>query len=90
MERTTNGDLVLGRFEGREFRLEASSDRVSYAGEGFTLGFHADDIEGTIRGDCAGEVDLTYYYIMDLLRRAVYDSRQVNYINSLVPEELES
>jgi putative selenate reductase len=90
MERSTNGDMVLGRFEGREYRLDVASGRVSYSGKGFTLRFHEDDIEGTMEGDCAGETDLTYYYIMELLRRAVYDSRQVNYINSLVPEELES
>ena len=90
MERSASRDLVLGRFKGREYRVEASSGRISYSGEGFTLHFREDDVEGTIEGDCAGEVDLTYYYIMDLLRRAVCDSRQVNYINSLVPEELES
>lgn len=90
MKRGADRDLVLGRFDRREHRLEVAGGRVAYSGRGFSLLFHEDDPEGTMDGKCAEEVDLTLYYIMDLIRRTVYDSSQVNYINSLVSEGAES
>ena len=75
------------RFDGREYRMEISKGRASYSGQGFDIKFEADDIEGTMDGEAAGEVDLTFYHIMDLLRRGIYDPRQVNYLNCLIPTE---
>ena len=89
MEREGARDTILGRFDGTEFRLDVAGGRVTYSGEGFSLSFHEDDPEATMEGECSGEVDLSFYHIMDLMRRAIYDSLQVNYINSLVSEEAE-
>ena len=89
VERNLVGE-VLGRVEGSEHRLEVTADRVAYSGPGFNLIFHENDPEGTMDGECAGEVDLTIYYIMDLMRRGIFDPSQVNYINSFVSEGAES
>jgi putative selenate reductase len=80
LRRRDDGDLVLGRFGGRELRLEVAADRYTYAGDGFLISFDGADPEGTVRGE-GDEVDLTYCFIMDYLRRAVLDSARVNYLN---------
>jgi hypothetical protein len=42
------------------------------------------------RGTGPEQVDLTWGFIMDWLRRAVLDSRHVNYINALIESPLPS
>ncbi len=83
LERRTDRDLALGRFDGREFRLEVEGDEMIYAGEGFRIRFRPEDPAGSATGEGEGAVDLTYCHILDYLRRAVLDSAQVNYVNAL-------
>ena len=72
---------MLGRFGGREYRLDDEGGRVRYTGEGFSLTFDAADPVGTLGGDAAGEVDLTYFHVMDWLRKALLAPGAVNWVN---------
>ncbi len=81
------GDSVLGRFEGREFGLKVAGDRVTYSGDKFSLTFDLSDPQGTVRGEGPAEVDLTYCFIMDYIRRAIFGAPVPNYINSQVAGE---
>lgn len=86
LRRGREGDLVLGRFGGRELTLEVARDRYIYSGAEFRVSFRSSDPEGTLRGE-GDEVDLTWCFIMDYLRRAVLDAAQVSYVNSLTAAE---
>ena len=80
---STTGDRMLGRFGGREFTLETSSEHRIFSGSDFRVEFDADNPEETLHGETKGEVDLTYCNIMDYLRRAVLDSEHLTYVASL-------
>mgnify|MGYP006278782271 CR=1 FL=1 len=82
-ERRKGTDAVFGRFEGREFEMTVKRGRVEYAGAGFRVRFAEAHPDGTIDGDATAVVDLTYFHIMNLLRRALLTATEVNYINSL-------
>ena len=83
MERQAGCDEVRGRFEGQEFELRVEASDITFNGPGFRVRFDRHDPEGTLEGTAEGEVDLTYFFIMDALRRAILDGDRVNYINSL-------
>jgi len=83
MERQVGRDRVRGRIEGREFDLRVEASEVTFAGPGFRVRFDSQDPEATLDGVAEGEVDLTYFFIMDALRRSILDGDRVNYINSL-------
>ena len=72
VERIDGGCVVNGRFGGRNYRVEFSEDgaHARYEGEGFALRFLCYDPVGTIEGDAEGDVDLTYFHLMDRLQRA--------------------
>ncbi|MBI5596268.1 MAG: glutamate synthase [Elusimicrobia bacterium] len=72
---------VHGRFDGRAYSMETDGARASYSGEGFRVAFSCADPEGTVSGDALGEVDLTYWRLMDILSKAVLDPRAPNYVN---------
>jgi putative selenate reductase len=79
-----NEGTVLGRFEGKPFRMELRGERASFAGPGFDVRFAASDPEDTIEGrvDPDATVDLTYFRIMEWLRKGVLDEAEVNYVNT--------
>ncbi len=81
LERHGEREIVRGRFDGRDYRLEAEGGELTYSGEGFEITFAEDDPEGTVAGRGPEVVDLTYGFIMDRLRRALLDPKQVNYLN---------
>ena len=83
LSREAGRDTVLGRLGGREYRLEAASRRVTYSGSGFRLSFDEDDVPGTIEGDAADEVDLTYCHLMNMMRKALLAEGEVNYVRCL-------
>jgi putative selenate reductase len=74
---------LLGRIQGREYRLERRGDRVTFAGHGFTLRFAPDDPENTLEGEAEQRVDLMPYHVMKLLFEALLGPRAVNYMNCL-------
>lgn len=82
LERTDSRDRVLGRFGGRAFELHVAAERAKLMGDGFELTFATSDPQGTAEGHASGEVDLTYYWIMNWLREAVLDGEGVNYVNT--------
>jgi len=83
MARQDGRDEVLGRFEGQEFELRAEVSDITFTGPGFRVRFDRQDPEGTLEGEAEGEVDLTYFFLMDALRLAILDGNRINYINSL-------
>jgi putative selenate reductase len=77
-----DGGSVLGRFEGKEYSLAIEGARARYEGDGFRVVFAESDPEGTVEGEAAGEVDLTWFQVMNRLRKAVLASDTVNYVNA--------
>jgi putative selenate reductase len=82
LERADDRDRVLGRFSGSAFEARIEGARASFSGDGFSLVFDEADPEGTAEGDAEGEVDLTYFRIMNWLRKAVLDGDRINYVNA--------
>ncbi len=78
-------DLVLGRFGGREFRLEVEGGQGRYSGDGFALELDLGAPESTVRGTWTGEVDLTWCFVMDLLRRSILDPAALNWLSPPEP-----
>jgi putative selenate reductase len=81
LERTVDGEHVLGRFAGSEFQLDVCGDAVAFAGRGFAITFAESSPEATLQGEADGTVDLTYFQIMNALRRALLGPT-VNYVNA--------
>jgi len=82
LERSGGVETVRGRFKGKEFVASFSKGMVEYSGEGFQVSFEESDPAGSAKGTASVEVDLTYYLIMDLLRRALYAPDAVSYVNA--------
>lgn len=83
LERRGGRDLVLGRFDGTEKRVEITGERVLYEGTGFRVSFAEHDPEGTIEGVAEGEVDLTFFRIMDLLRQTIFVRGEPSWVSCL-------
>ena len=81
LERADGAETVSGRFSGREVVVSTRDGEVSYSGDGFRVHFKESDPVGSVEGEADGEVDLTYFRIMDLLRRALFAEDAVNYVN---------
>jgi putative selenate reductase len=77
--------VVLGRFAGRELRVDVEGARVRYGGPGFEVVFIVDDLEETLTGhaDPGVEVDFTFSRIMLWLREGVFADGAVNYVSCL-------
>ena len=82
--RPPHPDTVLGRFRGQSFRVEWTEETVAFSGPGFDVRFAASDPEETLEGrvNPGASVDLTYFRILDWLRRGVLDDGRVNYVNT--------
>lgn len=83
IERTADCELVLGRFEGIVRRLEARQGTMLFEGPAFRVTFAENDIERTLAGDATNEVDLTWFGILNVLRRAVLSPNDVNWVSCL-------
>ncbi|MEW6744919.1 MAG: glutamate synthase [Planctomycetota bacterium] len=77
------GDVVLARFRGGAYRLEACGGKVSCSGPGFTARFEEADPPSTVAAEGPDIIDLTPCLLLDFLRRAVLDEDRANSINSL-------
>jgi putative selenate reductase len=82
LARHPDRDVVHGRFNGMEYRLEVAAGTAGYFGKGFELHFAEAQPEVVHAGHAEIEVDLTYFHIMNWLRRAVLDGKQINYVNA--------
>lgn len=84
LERRGGRDLMLARFQpGEELRLEVEGDRAAFSGPGFSVTFDTHDPEGTLEGRAEGEIDLTRYRILEVLRASVLHPSEVNYVSCL-------
>lgn len=81
LERTDDGEHVLGRFAGNEYQLDVCGEAVAFAGHGFAITFVESNPEATLQGEAVVTVDLTYFEIMNALRRALL-GETVNYVNA--------
>ncbi len=76
------GDVALGRFEGAEYRLDIGPT-TRFAGPGFDVRFDPADPAATLTGEISGdELDLTWYLILDRLRRGALAGGRVHYLNA--------
>jgi putative selenate reductase len=75
------GGAIAGRFGGKEYRLAVDGGKAAFTGDGFALTFAEADPEATVAGTAAGEVDLTYFHILNWLRKAI-TTGGVNYVNA--------
>ncbi|VAX41595.1 Glutamate synthase [NADPH] small chain, partial [hydrothermal vent metagenome] len=83
LSRDEDTETVHGRLEGVEYLLSVCGERAEYAGEGFAIRFTISDPSGTVEGEAAETVDLTYFYIMNELRKSIYGLEAlVNYVNA--------
>ena len=78
---TRGGEAIDGRFGGHEFRLRIEGNRAAFGGEEFDVTFSESDPESTVSGTAEAEVDLTYFHILNWLRKAV-SGNAVNYVNA--------
>ncbi len=84
VERTGGVDVAHARFGGQSFRLERRDGAASFSGPGFEVRFAVDAPEDTLEGrvDPGAVIDLTYFRILDVLRRGVLDGDTVHYLNA--------
>ena len=78
---------VRGRFDGRELALTIDEGSVEFSGPGFRVVFAIVDAAASARAEAApevAEIDLTYAFLMDHLRRAVLEGPRVNYLENLL------
>jgi putative selenate reductase len=83
VERRADGDFVLGRMDGIEYRLDVAEGRMKYTGPSIEATFTTADPAGTLSVRGPDEVDITPSLIMDGLRRAVLDMPPINFVNTL-------
>ncbi|HYD30265.1 MAG TPA: hypothetical protein VEB64_05330 [Azospirillaceae bacterium] len=76
-----DGTTVLGRFDGREYRVELDGGMARYAGPGFDIRFNPVDPAGSAEGMAEEAVDLTWFLILERLRRGVLAPQTVNFIS---------
>ncbi len=73
---------MVGRIDGRSYRLEIDSHELRFSGCDFDLRWKRDD-PASATGTGPAEVDLTPAFLMDWLTNAVLDKGQPNYIQTL-------
>ncbi|MCA9667697.1 MAG: 4Fe-4S dicluster domain-containing protein [Myxococcales bacterium] len=80
VERAGSGEAhVLGRFDGKGYRLELAGARARYSGEGFAVSLDMENPAGSIEGEASVEVDLAYMHIMCWMVEALLGG-EVSYI----------
>lgn len=83
VERAHGEERVWGRFAGRAYAMSVAHDgSARYAGDGFELRCAESSVESTLAGRATVEVDLTYFHIMNALRRAVLDPKHVSWVGA--------
>ncbi|MEM9459179.1 MAG: 4Fe-4S dicluster domain-containing protein [Myxococcota bacterium] len=73
---------VLGRFGGQGFEVRLDEGRAFYSGPDFEVRFDPADPVGTIEGQAQGEVDLTFFHLMQMVSGAVLQASD-NYISAV-------
>jgi len=84
LDRRANEQRVLARIGGQHYRMTSIDAQIEYSGPGFVVEFSRGDPAGTVRGAASGDVDLGFFHIMDVVREAVCDSDDVNWVSDAV------
>lgn len=82
LHREGGRETVHGRFSGAEFTLAVTGGEASFSGDGFDVVFQLADPEGSVTGDADDRVDLTFFHIMDHLRRSLLGGTRLTYVNA--------
>jgi putative selenate reductase len=88
LEKGDGYQMVFGRFSGREFSLIVRKDgggAFTALDSGLGVGVKGDDVDlsaVTRSPGASGEVDLTYFHIMNWLRKALFSEQEVTYVNA--------
>ncbi len=82
LEKANGTQTVLGRFAGKEMTLVLAGGRATYTGDGFEARFAESDPEGTFEATGTVEIDLTYFHVMNWIRKALLESDDVNYVTA--------
>ncbi len=86
LERVDAGDRVLGRFSGVDYTLEVRGDAARFEGPGFAVDLHVEGATDSVvlrSGDPGLEIDLTWFHVMNWLRKGVLG--QLNYVSLRQP-----
>jgi len=77
-------ETVHARFHGEGYRVTLAGDAAEFSGPGFDVRFTASSPEETLAGrvDPDAVVDLTYFRIIEWLRRGILDAAHVHYVNT--------
>ncbi len=83
LEQSQDKQAVYGRFDSQEYRTKIDGDKALYSGDDFEVRFARDDPASTIMGEANTQVDLTYFFIMNELCKAIFGAdAPLNYINA--------
>jgi len=82
LEREGDTQRVLGRIDGVEYELTVNAGQSEFAGPGFRITCDRANPANTAEGEAEGPIDLTHFYLLDLMREAVFDAEDVNYANA--------
>jgi putative selenate reductase len=81
LKRTGGRFEIRGRVHGKVYAITSEAGAAAYSGDGFSVRFSESDPAGTIEGEASGDVDLTYYHLLERIRAAVFAEDAVNYLN---------
>ena len=88
LERTADGEHVLGRFAGSEYQLDVCGEAVAFAGHGFAITFVESNPEGTLQGEAAGTRRSDLLRNHERVTPGAWLGPTVNYVNARVAENL--
>lgn len=80
--RDGEAQLVFGRLGGREHLLTVDDATMHCDADGLHVAFPLDGADGPVEGDASAETDLTPFFIMEALRRALLSPGAVNHVNA--------
>lgn len=87
LTRQNKQQKIWGRFQGKEYSLELNENgESSFQGTGFSVRIQKENavIKEISRQENAGEkmeIDLTYFYILCWLAKAIFSENEINYAN---------
>jgi putative selenate reductase len=82
LERSDGTDVIWGRFSGNDYTARFEGEQVLYTGAGFSVRFDLSDPLESLDGEAEGEVDLTFFFMMDALMKAAFNTDTIHYLNA--------
>jgi putative selenate reductase len=81
LEQNDRVQSVYARFAGRDLVLTVQGSQAGFAGPGFAVQFDRGSVLATLSGKADDVLDLTHYYIMDMIRTSALEPGVVNYLD---------